>query len=160
MNVGGADMLGFLYAVLEGYIEPTPEAIGAFIAGLSTNLSLILWEINALNQGMPVLLFNIYEPYPLAFILEPGEYSSLLPLLAGVNAAIAGFAVSPDVYFVDAYAAFNDYPGSELEKAALLFVDAVHPSALGQELLVEAAYDVLGNAGLLDSKPISLGLAK
>ena len=41
-----------------------------------------------------------------------------------------------------------------------MFVDEVHPSALGQVLLFEAAYDLLEGAGLLDTRPMPPGLAK
>ena len=158
LNVGGADMLGFLVEFLNPS-TPDPDS-GLFIGALGANIAAILGEISALNPGVPILLFNIYEPYPLAFVLGSEVYSSLIPLLFGVNLTIESFAALPSVYFVDAYAAFDVYPGSESEKAGLLFVDEVHPSELGQELLFEAAYKVLEDAGLVYSRPLPPGLAK
>ena len=158
LNVGGADMLGFLAEFLNPYTpEPCPFD---FITGLSSNIMSILGQIEVLNPDVPILLFNIYEPYPLAFILETEDYDSLLPLLAGVNAAIAGIAETNNLYFVDAYGYFDAFHESKYVKAGLLFVDEVHPSALGQVLLFEAAYDLLEGAGLLDTRPMPPGLAK
>ncbi len=160
LNTGGADMLGFLYGVLEGYIVPTPEAVDEFITGFGTNLYSVLAEIEMLNAGAPVLLFDIYEPYPLALILEPEEYGRLMPLLFGVNQTIAGFEGADHIYLVNAYAAFDEYPGEVTEKAFLLFVDEVHLNEKGQLLLYNAAYEVVDTEGLQYSRPVPPGLAK
>ena len=66
----------------------------------------------------------------------------MLTFLGLVNNTIYGIASANNLYFVDAYAAFDEHEGTELEKAALLFVDEVHPSELGQELLYDAALEV------------------
>ena len=65
-----------------------------------------------------------------------------MQLLFGVNLTIELFAAPPDVYLVDAYAAFDDEPGEQNDKPLMLFVDEVHPSEKGQVLLYQAAVDV------------------
>ena len=162
LNVGGADMLGFLYGVLEGQIDPITEG-EQLIINLAFNVTSIIGEIKSLNPEVPILLFNIYEPYPVSAWLElesPEVLSVLLGFLGEVNGVIYNIAEAYESFFVDAYTAFEDYPGSELEKAALLFVDEVHPSTLGQVLLYNAAYEVLDDADLLYSRPMPPGLAE
>ena len=57
LNVGGADMLGFLYGVLEGQIDPITDG-GQFIGNLAFNITSVIGEIKTINPGVPILLFN------------------------------------------------------------------------------------------------------
>lgn len=142
LNVGGADMLGFLREFMNPLTpEPSPEL---FIGTLSANISSILGEVGALNPGVPILLFNIYEPYPVTIALDDEVFAELEGLLLGVNNMVIGsYALIPTVYIVDAYATFDEFDECKYVKAALLFVDEVHPSELGQQLLCEEVLSAL-----------------
>ena len=168
LNIGGNDVLGYLMEVdfedpdLDPY-DILEEVIERLIA-YYYNLGFILQEIREINPEAPILYYGFYNPIDAAhpFSIAFG-YDNFNELIWEINNTILYvydevnlpnpvgecYAEAFDyLYYVDALTAFETYVSTEGDKADL-FVDEVHPSELGQELLYQAALAVLVEEDLL-----------
>ena len=172
LNVGGADMLGYLRGILAtGAIDIEELQAGIELAG--DNIAGILDEIRTdLNSHAPILLYGLYNPicdnspyfdddftygilnYAIS-LASGGSFADLDAIVEYVNSGIIVAAYTSGSLYVDAFTPFD-----QDDKSSLFIADGVHPSEEGQELLFEAAYDVLDEAERLDSRPLPPGLAK
>lgn len=91
-----------------------------------TNIYAILAEIQQ-HTDAPVVLYNIYNPFP----LDDPLHSIADAILPAINEQFAQIAVSPEVYLADADAAFGD------DQETLVLRGDIHPTAAGQEVLAE-----------------------
>ena len=82
-----------------------------------------------------------------------GDFADLDAIVESINSGIIFAAYAFDSLYVDAFTPFD-----EDDKSSLFIADGVHPSEAGQELLFEAACDVLDEA--VYSRPLPPGLAK
>lgn len=172
LNIGGNDVLGYLVEVdfSEFDLFDLLDEINTRLLIYYNNLGFILQQIRLLNPTAPILQYGFYNPlYPehtISYLMDPlafGElYVTLNELIPAINYAVfnlplavivdlpvpspvCGFLGYVDcfgnMHYVDAWQAFELY-GVSLPKAGL-FVDEVHPSRIGHQVLAQATLNAI-----------------
>jgi len=145
LNIGGNDVLGYLTTLDSLNPQMDIDELMSMIGTYYINLGNIFQEIRTLNPEAPILFYGFYNPIDEESPLFNGEftYDDFTELIGSVNYSLLdGYAdYFGNIYYVDALAAFELYGIYEGEKTDL-FVDLVHPSELGQEILFEATIPV------------------
>ncbi|KIL45372.1 SGNH/GDSL hydrolase family protein [Jeotgalibacillus soli] len=77
INIGANDLLGTL--------RTDPTRVNEAIAAVSTNLNIILTEINVLNPTVDVYVMGYYNPFP---YYPQQQQAALVPLLTALNLQI------------------------------------------------------------------------
>jgi lysophospholipase L1-like esterase len=142
LAIGGDDLLQISSGILQKlkadptYTPSTPEllqlkgALNNLIPTISSNLSHIVQEIRLLNPKAPILLYNLYNPFPAS---NPILHGLGEQIVTPANQIIGVVASNPLIILVDDHQAFT---GNELTFVRLAEYD-IHPTVEGQEKLAE-----------------------
>lgn len=131
VTIGNNDLLEILRktgAQSSGKQEQFQQLLAQNLASsdVFTNIYTILAEIQP-HTDAPVVLYNIYNPFP----LDDPLHSVADAILPAINEQFAEIAASPEVYLADANAAFGD------DQETLVLQGDIHPTAAGQKVLAE-----------------------
>lgn len=171
LNIGGNDLLGYLINVdfSELNLIELIEALELRLMTYYFNLGFILSEIRQLNPTAPILHYGFYNPLYMGHAISEalGDeflyfYGFLNQITLGINDTVlngvmydefgdqkwnpvSGFLsyaeYFDDLFYVDAFLAFEMYAADE--NKANLFVDEVHPSIIGHQVLADITIQVL-----------------
>jgi len=129
VSIGGNDFYPSLYLLANGllgdygWMEPRRAA-------LEENFYAAMDEIRALNKDALLVVQTLYNP--VFSFMPPAAHEMYAHVLLGINGVIRDYlADNPGAYRIaDVHAAFEGRHG-------LVFIDMVHPSALGHGVIAE-----------------------
>ncbi|MCL6515846.1 SGNH/GDSL hydrolase family protein [Alicyclobacillus sp.] len=117
-----------------GAVRVDPARVQAAISQLGKNLPLILAAVRK-QTAAPIVLFNLYNPYPAASSLHTAAESAV----SAANQVIAATAAQNAIPVVDAHAVMDGHQTLLIRVAE----GDIHPNAAGQRALADALEEVL-----------------